>query len=244
MKRTGPNPSARARVLKGSVPVEDAYDVPESHREEFLGMRQALCRALPEGAVRTLLFASATRGEGTTTIISQFAVFLAQSGDKVVLVDANLRNPAIHSRFQLDKECGFADLVVRACSARDALKSTKLEGFSIVTSGSSDSNPYCLFDRERMKPAVDELRTMADWVLLDTSAVNEFNDALSIACLVEGVILVIEAEKTPREVARYAIARAEGTDAPIMGSVLNRRKTYIPSWITSRLRQNGRRRTR
>ena len=213
----------------------DSYQVPGRHREEFLRMRQTLSTALSEGAARTLLFASSSSCEGTTTIASQFAIVLADSGDNVLLVDANLRHPALHSRFQLVKECGFSDLAVLACSAREAAKPTKLKGLSIITSGGSDSNPYCLFDSKRLKPVVDELRTMAGWVLFETSAVNDFNDALSLAGLVDGVILVIQAEKTRWEVVQCARDRLAGINAPITGTVLNRRKTYIPDWIYSRL---------
>lgn len=223
------------RVLKERTPVEDTYKVPERHREEFLRMKQGLNNTLLDGSRRTLLFASASHGEGTTTVVAQFAIILANSGDKVLLIDANLRNPTLHSRFHLPKECGFSDLVVRSCPAQEAVKPTKLKNLSIITSGSSDSNPYCLFDSKRMKPAVDELRTMADWVLFETSAVNDFNDALSLAGLVDGIILIVQAEKTRWEVAQCARDRVMSINAPIIGTILNRRKTYIPNWIYSRL---------
>lgn len=227
--------TAPTRVLKERTPVEDTYKVPERHREEFLRMKQALKNTLPDNTMRALLFSSSSHGEGTTTVVSQFAIILANSGDKVLLVDANLRNPTLHSRFHLVKECGFSDLVVQTCSSQEAMKQTKLKNLSVITSGSADSNPYCLFEPKLMKPAVDELRKMADWVLFETSAVNDFNDALSLATLVDGIVLIIQAEKTRWEVAQCARDRIMSINVPIIGTILNRRKTYIPNWIYSRL---------
>ena len=124
--------------------------------------------------------------------------------------------------------CGKDDLLA-------VMQRTETDGLFVVTAGSPVANPCSLFESASINARIEQMRNEADWILLTTPPVNAYNDALALATKVDGVVLVVEAEKTRWEVAQSARERLEDARANILGVVLNNRKFHIPGWIYRRL---------
>ena len=141
---------------------------------------------------RAILITSAEVGEGKTTILSNLGVALASAGQKVILIDADLRRPQIHSRFGVSRTDGLAELLEEdEPDCRDYLTETGIENLKMVTAGKAATNPSILLGSERMQTVLDVAKNEADVVLVDSPPVLYSSDALVLAGIVEQVLLVI-----------------------------------------------------
>jgi Mrp family chromosome partitioning ATPase len=133
-----------------------------------------------------------------------------------------------------DRREGFGECLRQRREAREFVKATKFENVSLISAG-IDGSPSCLLDSFELDFFIDQMREIADWVLFDTPPINVSNDALALASKVDGVVLVLRAEKTRWEVAQHAVERLEGAGANVVGVILNRRRMPIPDWLYRRL---------
>jgi capsular exopolysaccharide synthesis family protein len=142
---------------------------------------------------------------------------------KVILVDADLRRPVQHEIFNLSNQEGLSNLILSANSKPDQhLQSTDIENLLIFTSGSLPPDPSKLLGSERMKEIIEQLKAEADIVLFDSPPVLAVADALILAPLVEGVILVNDVGRTRISDARRAIEEMLRVQSNLLGIVLNR----------------------
>jgi capsular exopolysaccharide synthesis family protein len=209
--------------------------IPARAVEEYNHLKQSIVTLTPEMTQRALLFASATDGEGNSNVIANFSIVLAAAGEKLLLVDANLRNPVLHDLFGADKDHGFAELLSGQQTLEQVIKPTYLPNLSLITAGSLPQNPSPLFAPAKLDPVIREMKTHAEWVLFDAPAVNAFNDGVALGLKTDGAVLVVRAEKTRWEVAQNARERLQAGKANILGVILNDRKLHIPNWIYKRL---------
>ena len=203
--------------------------------EEYARLRQSIVAATPELKARVLLFTSSTEGEEAATVLANFGRMLARSGERVLLVDTDLRGPMLHGLFSMDGGPGVAQLFSGKSELPAVMQKAEIEGLFVVAAGSPVANPFSLFESASIDTRIEEMRKEADWVLLTAPPVNAFNDAVALAKKVDGVVLVVEAEQTRWEVAQSAKERLEDASAKILGVVLNNRKFHIPGWIYKRL---------
>lgn len=213
---------------KPHIPME--FKLPHQIAEENHKMIHHLLSSVVDRKIKTLLFSSSTEGEGNSTVLSNFAITLASDGDKVILIDANLRNPALHDLFSLDKKGGLTELLLEDNSLKDVIKQTRLKNLSVITSGIPHTNPFSIYKSQLLDSIIEQLKTHYDWVLFDSPPITTYNDSTSLAGKVDGVLMVVQAEKTRWEVAQSAKERIENGKAKILGVVLNKRKKHIPNW--------------
>ncbi len=213
---------------KVSLPV--SLKIPFQIEEEYHRMKHKISIALPEIKKKALLFSSTSEGEGTSSIILGFATTIAKGNEKVLLVDANIRSPSLHDFLNLEKKTGFVELVLGECSLRDVMKETSHSNLSVITAGILHSNPFSLFESAVLTTLIDQMKAEADWVLFDSPPINTYIDSIALASRMNGVVLVVQAEKTRWEVAQTAKTRIETAHGEILGVILNRRKMYIPAW--------------
>ena len=221
-------------TLRPYAPVR--LSVSQQVSEEYQGLKHTLRSLLPEGKSKVLMFVSSTHGEGTSTVVATFATVLASSGESVLLVDANLRKPSLHDMFGLERIRGFSDLLLGSVQMKDVTKGTRVGNLSVVTGGTPTSNPAMALGLEKVYSVIQGMSTQADWVLLDSPPINEFNDAVALGSEIDGAVLVVQAEKTKWEVALTAKQRLDDARTNVIGVVLNRRKHHIPSWAYKLLR--------
>ena len=221
------------RVIERKVPLGPKAS--SRMAEEYTRLRQSIVAATPELKARVLLFTSSTAGEEAATVLANFGRALARSGERVLLVDTDLRGPMLHGLVGMDGGPGVAQLFSGKSELPAVMQRSETEGLFVVTAGSPVANPSSLFESASINALIEQMRKEADWVLLTAPPVNAYNDAVALAKKVDGVILVVEAEQTRWEVAQSAKERLEDGRVNILGVVLNNRKFHIPGWIYRRL---------
>lgn len=171
--------------------------------------------------LRKLLMTSAGTGEGKTTTSIGLAVTMAQAGNRVVLLDTDLRKPRLHRTFGVSGEVGITSVLVDAAKLDEAIKKTEVVGLDLLPCGPLPPNPADLLHSDRFKELLERLAGMYDRVLLDSPPVGVVTDAAILSQLVDGSLLVIQANRTTRESARRARRRLLDVEANIVGVVLN-----------------------
>jgi protein-tyrosine kinase len=199
--------------------------------EQYRQIKHNILRNASGKTIQTLLFLSPTEGEGNSTILINFAITLTIEGEKVLLVDANLKKPSFHHLFDLEKENGFAELALEKVTLKDIIKGTDFNNLFVVTSGTVPSNPTSVFESKSLGLHIEEMKTQADWVIFDAPHINSYDDSINLAAKVDGVVMVVEAEKTHWEVAEHAKQRVENSNGKILGVILNKRQYHIPGWL-------------
>ncbi len=176
------------------------------------------------------MFCCSIAGEGNSTVLLNFARTMAYEGDKVLVIDANLRTPAIHEAFNLEQKNGFTDLLLDRVTLTEVIKKTPVHTLSVVTCGTRSASPFSLLESNRLALLIEQTKPLADWILFDSPPVITYNDAQTLSTRIDGVIMVIEAEKTRWEVVNSARQRLDNGTGKIVGAVLNKRQMHIPDW--------------
>jgi len=171
--------------------------------------------------LRSLMVTSpATNGEKSVTL-ANLAVIMAEGGREVILVDGDLRRPALHRVFGVSNDVGLSDLVRQDGDLSDLpLKASGVEGLRLLTSGRLPQNPSILMGSTRMDKVIAALTDQADLVLFDAPPVIAVTDAALLAAKVDGTVLVIRAGSTQREHVLRAQALLEKVNARLVGAAL------------------------
>lgn len=171
--------------------------------------------------LRTLLATSTAPDEGKSTTLANLAVTIAQSEQRVILVDCDLRRPTLHTLFGLPNDVGLTTMILAQDDQPIPLQETGVPGLSLLASGPLPPRPADILGSRRMEAVIGRLRAEADIVLFDTPPVVAVTDAAVLATKVDGVLLVFQAGKTSRDRARQARQVIEKVKATIIGVVLN-----------------------
>lgn len=174
--------------------------------------------------IRTLLVTSSGPEEGKSTIVANLAAVMAQAGSRVIVVDADLRRPLMSKLFLLDGQRGGVTNALMG--DQDApldgyLQATEVEGLRVLTSGSCPPNPSELLGSDRMKQLIERLKEEADIVLFDTPPSLVASDAAVLATQLDGVLMVVEAGATRRDMAARGVESLRQVGARVYGAVLN-----------------------
>ncbi|NTW48141.1 MAG: polysaccharide biosynthesis tyrosine autokinase [Chlorobiales bacterium] len=164
---------------------------------------------------------SSSPKEGKSTTISNLAITIAQGGQKVLLIDTDLRRPVIHSIFGYNKEPGITNYLVGRAAIADIIRNSPITNLDILTSGTIPPNPSELIGSQRMRDLLVELRKRYDIILFDSPPVIAVTDAQVLAKQTDGVILIISSGQTHIELARRARQAIQKVDGKILGLVLN-----------------------
>ncbi len=175
-----------------------------------------------ERPLRTLLVTSASPGEGKSTLLASLAVVMAQAGQKVALLDGDLRRPRLHRLFDVPLHGGLTESLLTGRLDGNVQAVPEVAGLSVLPAGPLPPNPAELLGSRRMRELLDDLAQQADVVLIDSPAVLAVTDAVVLAHMVDGVLLVVESGKTRRGMALEAIARLRQVRSNLIGVVLNR----------------------
>lgn len=183
---------------------------------------------------RTIAFASAARGLGTSTCVASLGRYLASRRAKVLMIDANFHSPTLHALAGVDQENGLSDVIAGGADVAETIKPTPVPGLFVVTSGGWPQADR-LLPAAALRQHVLCRTSEYDYVLLDCPAVNAHEDAGLTAATCDGVILVIEAARTSREAAQASKALLARAQCTILGVFMNRRQFYVPKFLYDRL---------
>lgn len=172
---------------------------------------------------RSIMVLSAKADQGSTNTVTNLGITLAQAGQRVIIVDANVRSPHLHTVFGTANEQGFSTLVRRpdAASFERALKATSVPNLRIITSGPTPDNPWELFRSQNLKEVAGRLKDLADFVIYDTPSALAFTDVMSLTSVVDGAFLCVRALEAPSGGEHRLVEMLEKANVKILGSVLN-----------------------
>lgn len=187
------------------------------------------CRAIrtnllfmsPDRALKTLLITSAGPREGKTTTAASLAITMAKSGNKVLLIDADLRRPRVHTAFQVPNGAGLSSLIMGQGSLESTVKSSGIENLSLLTCGPVPPNPAELLHTQAFKDLLAEMTRNYDRVIIDSPPVGAVADAVVVSTQVDGTLLVLKSGVTSKDLARRTVRALRDVNARILGAVLN-----------------------
>jgi non-specific protein-tyrosine kinase len=187
--------------------------------EAYRSLAANLQFAYADRQLQTVGITSATEGEGKSTTVANLAVALSQSGRRVIVIDADLRRPGQHTLFGVPRESGLANFLLED-PTHLPLQDTSAAGIRVLTSGPQPANPLEALASKRFDQAIALARGQADYVLVDTPPAGALADAAVVAPRLEGMLLVVSAGHTKRELARRAREQLERVNANLLGVVL------------------------
>ncbi len=195
---------------------------PES--EAYRTLRTNIQFSSVDNPVRSLLITSSGPGEGKSTTTANLAVVLAQTSQRVIVVDTDLRRPVLHKVFGVPNNTGLTTALLAgdSTSVEDYLQPTEIENLSVLTSGPVPPNPSELLGSHRMGHLIEALSNAADIVLFDSPPVLAVTDAVVLARQVDGILLVADAGHTREHALVGAVAELQKTGANVLGVALNR----------------------
>lgn len=196
--------------------------VPASFSESFRAVRTNLLFSSPDEGSRSIIVTSTGPGEGKSLVAANLAVALAQAGPRVLLIDADMRKPRVHSIFERPQQPGLSNVVVGNAKASEAIHKTAVSGLWIMPAGPHSPSPSELLGSKRFKDLMTSLTEHFDWVILDTPPVMAVTDSSVVAHLATGVLFVVGAEMTSRHSAQRALEQLDHARAQFVGVVLNR----------------------
>jgi succinoglycan biosynthesis transport protein ExoP len=190
--------------------------------EAYRTLRSNIGFASVDATIQTMLVTSAVPREGKTVTAANIAVAFAQTGRRVLLVDADLRRPALHTMFNLPNVRGLTT-VLRGDEQNLAavVCATEQENLSVLTSGPLPPNPAELLGSHRMQAVLDRLKAAEELVIFDAPPLQAVTDAAVLSTFLDGALLVIRARKTRRNAVRQGRDVLDRAGAHVLGAVLN-----------------------
>lgn len=207
-------------------------DLTSWSKQPFLAesIRHAVTSILVRGndqSHQMLVVTSASPAEGKTTLIGNLGVAMAETGRRVLMVDADLRAPRLHNLFRLDRKQGLSDIYTRDFPVediplKDYIKDTNIPNLSLLSSGEMELQKLgeMLFSR-RIRELFSRLQREFDFVLIDTAPTLQFSDARLLGQISDGVILIVRSGVSSRENVQLTVKRISEDGIPIVGTILN-----------------------
>jgi len=199
---------------------------PRSLVEAMRSLRSNMQFAAADQPLTSLLVTSSMPNEGKTTIAGNLALAAAEAGQRVVLIDADLRRPSVGKLLGTPAEPGLSNLLV---GQLDLAKCLHTHGsadagpaIEVIPAGPLPPNPPALLESERMTSLLEDLRSHADLVIIDAPPVGHFSDGQILGAKVSGVLMVVDPGQTRRGVVRGAQRLLQIAEAPVLGIVCNK----------------------
>jgi capsular exopolysaccharide synthesis family protein len=192
--------------------------------ESFTMLRTSLLLSAPPGELRVLLIASAAPAEGKSTVAAGLATALAQQvpkGKRVLLIDADLRRPTVHSTFSLDNQFGLSSVLENAMELEDAVHQVEnLPTMAVLPRGPATTQSSELLSLN-MGRIIERARAQFEYIVIDSAPLLASSDSIVLSTLVDGVVLVARAGDTSRDVVGDAFRQVKRVRANVLGLVLN-----------------------
>ncbi len=198
--------------------------------EAYRSVRTALQFSTVDGAPRVMAITSAQPGEGKTTAALTLAITFAQAGKKVLLIDADLRNPSLHRLLELDNNLGLTNYLAADAQPVEVAQPVLLDNLFAIPSGTLPPNPVELLSTPKMAALLSLAAEKFDQVILDCPPVLGLADALILGNMAQATLLVMAAGNTPRPVLQDAIKRLRSAQVHILGAMVNKLDTRDHSY--------------
>jgi capsular exopolysaccharide synthesis family protein len=189
--------------------------------EAYRSLRTSILLSNSGKPPKTILVTSAHKAEGKTVSSVNIAISLAQLGGRVLLLDCDMRNPNCHKALKMKNEQGMSSFLAANVDISSLIVETKVPNLFVVTAGKIPPNPAELLASPRMKQALTLVDEFFDYVVVDSPPMLAVTDALILSTIVDGVVLVVKAEATPKDVLQKARKSLQGVNAKVLGVLIN-----------------------
>jgi capsular exopolysaccharide synthesis family protein len=171
--------------------------------------------------VHTIVVTSSGPKEGKTTVATNLAVALAQTGQRVLLIDADMRRPSVHKALGAEQEPGLSEVTTGRAQVESAMRESSVTGLWLLAAGAVPNNPAELLSSPQLKQLLERLGQQFAWIIIDSPPVMAVADASLIANVAGAVLFVVAAERTQTPVAINALDQLDAARARFIGAVLN-----------------------
>lgn len=210
-------------------PIYDDFDPEAPETTEFRRIYTRIARRGQTEKVRTILFTSAEGGEGKTTSSVLFSIVAClHQGARTCIVDGDLHRPRIDRLLDVPREPGFAEILADDLSIESALKATRYENLKVIPAGGRRPFPSELLQPDRLAATIGKLRLLFDLIVIDAPPLLPVSDPAILSREVDGVVLVVRAGKTRRDVALRGKKILEDLGAAILGVIVNNADDVLP----------------
>jgi len=203
----------------------------KAYREVFRRIDRALwCRESSESS-SVVQITSSHFGEGVTTITLAMALFMAESHDDVIAVEANLRRPSFSEMLGIEPAGSLEQVLEQSCSLERAIQRAAGYNFSILPAGPVSERQDHDVLLARLRTVLAELRNSYGYILVDSPPVISFDDASIISGVADCTVIVVASNSTRSEVLEHTIDMLKDANARMLGTLLNKREHHIPRWL-------------
>ncbi len=216
-------------MARRPLSILDFYSAELPFTTEFRRLLHQIRKSSNEPAIKSLLITSAMLSEGKSTISSFLAVTASRQKElKTLLIDTDLRRPSIHKFFAMERENGLSEILSDNSNPVDMIKHTEMENLHILTAGKRVPFPSDVFDAEAIGRLVDEMKFYYDLVLVDCAPVLPVSDPMLLASKLDGIVLVVKAGSTQKEIVERAVEILNSNNHKVLGVVLNNVNNSLP----------------
>jgi capsular exopolysaccharide synthesis family protein len=199
------------------------YHEPKSPLAEAIrSLRTSLRFSTREGAPKSTFITSSAAGEGKSSIALNLATAYSQAGNKVLIIDADLRNPTLHKLFKLENYEGLTNYLAGGGSSSDISQPTMIKNLYTITSGPIPPDPVELLSGQRMGTLLSNSSADFDYIIIDGPPVLGLADALVISGLCDATIVAVEAGKTRKVTLMKSLKRLERAHSTVVGVLFTR----------------------
>ena len=188
--------------------------------EAYRSLRSNIEYSSFDDEYRVIVVTSSVPGEGKSTTSGNLAIALAQSGNSVLLVDCDMRKPSIHKKFKISNAAGTAELLLRKKSFEEVANKHN-ENLTIITAGKIPPNPSEMLASRAMTAFIEEMKNEFKYIILDTPPLQAVTDAQVLSTKADGVLLVVRAGSTKREMVFNSVDLIKKVQGKVIGTVLN-----------------------
>lgn len=188
--------------------------------EAYRSLRSNIEYSSFDNEYRVIVVTSSVPGEGKSTTSGNLAIALAQSGNSVLLVDCDMRKPSIHKKFKISNAAGTAELLLRKKLFEEVANKYN-ENLTIITAGKIPPNPSEMLASRAMTAFIEEMKKEFKYIILDTPPLQAVTDAQVLSTKADGVLLVVRAGSTKREMVLNSVDLIKKVQGKVIGTVLN-----------------------
>jgi capsular exopolysaccharide synthesis family protein len=207
--------------LSSKKALDPAHPIVAQLTESIDGVRTILMHDSSSKRRQVVLVTSAATSEGRTTVASQLAASLARAGRRTLLIDGDLRRPALHALFDVPLEDGLCEVLRAEVDVADVIRPTHAEGLWLLTAGYCDIDAIHALATEQMQPVFDKLRAEYDFIIIDGAPILGMSDALIFGQYSDGAILSVRRDQSQMPKIHQAAELLRGVGIRIIGAVVN-----------------------
>jgi len=196
-------------------------DPQSMYAESIQSVRTSMSFSNASGMPKSIMVTSSVPSEGKSTLSNNLAISIAKSGKRVMLLETDLRKSRFHKIFGVPAAPGLSDYLVDDNQKFTSYKVGEIDGLNICVAGTSSPNPVGLLGSEKMRLLIEDLKEKYDVVIVDCPPVIGLADSIIMSQIVDSVLFVVAAHKTPIDAVKNSLRRLKLANAPILGTVFN-----------------------